>query len=204
MKKILACLILLTAITGCSKEENAPVPKEQNVPTAETAAKPQKEELTLQQQLDFGKRFDQFDFHPRSFEVHIKENKIVLDMDYHLNGKLVKFLSQGIDYSFGIGFPDEVMEVTSLEQTSAQPGPSFKKGDSEGKERHIQFVEEIPNKLTKPQIKELEKNLGGYQLVVLNRENDVVYILDDIYERQKQKDLSKVLQEDLGKVRIEE
>ncbi|MGG1571738.1 hypothetical protein [Fictibacillus sp. NRS-1165] len=67
MKKILACLILLIAITGCSKEETKPVSKEENVPSAQ-AAKPEKEELTLQKQLDFGKRFDKFNFHPRSFK----------------------------------------------------------------------------------------------------------------------------------------
>ncbi|MGG1571739.1 hypothetical protein [Fictibacillus sp. NRS-1165] len=125
-------------------------------------------------------------------------------MDYHLSGKLVKFLSQGIDYSFVIGFPDETMEVTSLEQTLAKPGPSFKKGDSQSKEMHIQFVEEIPNELTQPQINELEKNLEGYQFAVLNRENDLVFIMDDIYLRSKQKDLSKVIQDDLGKVKIED
>ncbi|MDN4075916.1 hypothetical protein [Fictibacillus terranigra] len=202
MNKFLAALILFIAITGCSNEENQSDPKEKEASTQESEAnKRQTAELTDEERLDFGKRFDNFNFHPTSFKVHIKDHKLVLDMDYQLSAKLVNFLSHGIVYSYGIGFPDQTVQVTSLEQSTFKPGPSFSKGDSQGKFCHLRLVEDIPHRLTKKQINTLETHIKGYSFVILNKDNDTVFIMNDIYERSTI-DPGNAIQEDLGKVEI--
>ncbi|MCQ6268392.1 hypothetical protein M1K46_22660 [Fictibacillus sp. WQ 8-8] len=202
MNKYLACLILSIAITACSNEEKKSNPKEREASTQESKAhKSQTAQLTNHERLDFGKRFDNFNFHPTLFKVQIKNNKLVLDMDYQLSGKLVNFLSKGIVYSYGIGFPDQTVEVTSLEQSTFKPGPSFSQGDSQRKFCHLRLVEDIPHRLTKKQINTLEKQIKGYSFVVLNKDNDTVFIMNDIYERSTI-DPGNAIQEDLGKVKI--
>ncbi|SDM61347.1 hypothetical protein SAMN04488137_1030 [Fictibacillus solisalsi] len=84
MKKILACLVLSLMVYGCNDKEAIKEEKSSPPTASAQGVKP----AAKNEAWDFGDRFSDFNFMPKKFDVKVRNQKLILDLDYTISDKL--------------------------------------------------------------------------------------------------------------------
>ncbi|WP_339303568.1 hypothetical protein [Paenibacillus sp. FSL R5-0519] len=172
--KSLIILLIISSLIGCSNSTSTHENNSSNPPPVinEESKSPEKSNHDNLEGIE--KKFFPPNFQVTEIVISYKDKTLLFNLKYTFNLELYQILKNSNEYSFMIGFPQEIENIIGVSATSIAEGQF----ESNGRLNYETTIKtSVEKELTTEQLKLIKNNMD-YKLFVLNKENKIFQIFE--------------------------